>query len=100
MPNPSLSLTSSTRFSIVGTSSPNALMPVRLCAALHVVVELDAKEIAPRTSKIGRLQGKARRPECAAERILLAGLAIVLIRHVLHGNRAHVVLHVLVEQQI
>src|SRR5215831_17255829 len=88
IPNSSLSLASSIRFSMFGISSPKALI-----------------RASPRAARIGdaakfagleRGTGGEKR---AAEGPFSAGLSVAVVGHVLYARGAHVVLNILVEDR-
>src|SRR5712671_4370478 len=95
MPNSSLSVASSTRFSMFGISSPKALMRVSPRGALHERVQVGTEQVQPgigEAPEVAGFQGGARDDKRAAERSLVAGLAVAVVGHVLRPGRAHVVL--------
>src|SRR6266480_7691805 len=100
MPNSSLSLAASMRFSIFGNSSPNAPMRVNPRAAQGGEIRTEKIETGVgESTEVARLQGGARDDERAAERAFLAGLGVALIGHQLGAGSAHVTLNVLIEQR-
>src|SRR5215469_14640306 len=101
MPNSSLSLTSSTRFSIFGSSSPNVPMRVKpRLGPYHEVVQVGAEQVDTgigNAAELIGLEGGTGNNKRAAEPVLVARLAVTVIGHVLGARRAHVVLDILVE---
>src|SRR6516225_3655367 len=103
MPNASLSLAGSMRFSMFGNSSPNAPMRVNPRAARFMKAARSgpnrSRRALAKPAEIARLERGARDNERAAEGAFLAGLAVAVVGHELRAGGALIVLDVLIEHR-
>src|SRR5262245_27135731 len=103
MPNASLSLASSMRFSMLGNSSPNAPMRVNPRAARFMKAARSGPNRSRRAlAKPPRSLVLSAEPATMNELpkgAFLAGLAVAVVGHELRAGGAHVVLDVLIEHR-